>query len=734
MGLALLCKGWRVRIPAQIRSRSSSIRYTRHRQPMSTGGSIPFPDQPFLASRPLDPELLKAVGCFTRFEARVNSRDDLANLGMQRAAADLTAAINTGRNDTLGATMSATANMTSLSYPDCLPDRIELLSYLTELGFLHDDYTETEDPESIAVKHKRLGYATNPHETENSDGSPISLIMKTLLSKVILECFEVDTALTLDMMKSYSTDWLKNADTRPVPTTTFDEYMRHRVRDSGSHTFWWMTVFGHGTRMTSEEFDLMKPLLHRAERVMLLANDFYSWQKEKTQDINRITNLVLFYMKSEALSEQDAISKVKQMIIDEESHFITMRSEFCATHPDLAPHLRRLVNSLEPAIAGYHYWSATCPRYNSWKDSDNPPPTFHLPVKDGQVIGQNAVRGTTLASNLRQADHQDRASPADTLNKQSVKLLDGTALMAPVLYIRSLTSKNVISKLADAFNLWLHLPNATLNVFKDVNSDLQHASLILDDIQDGSSLRRGSTAAHMVFGEAQTINSALYMFVHVSKRIHELQQPELTTVLLESMEKLFLGQSWELNWRYTMYCPSEDEYFAMIDHKTGAFFHLLFKLMVTATSDESKPNASFDNLGRLLGRWYQVRDDYMNLHGVEYAKSKGFCEDLDEGKFSYPVVRCCASDATARDIILGIFREKQMSAMTSLPLESKKQILGLMERSGAVWETWDLLVKLQRETEDEVGRLEVWLGEANPVLRVLIKVLATGIPEPTASR
>ena len=41
---------------------------------------------------------------------------------------------------------------------------------------------------------------------------------------------------------------------------------------------------------------------------------------------------------------------------------------------------------------------------------------------------------------------------------------------------------------------------------------LHNASLLLDDIEDGSERRRGVPAAHKVFGEALTINSANYVY------------------------------------------------------------------------------------------------------------------------------------------------------------------------------------------------------------------------------
>ncbi|KAF3015142.1 Geranylgeranyl pyrophosphate synthase [Penicillium rubens] len=160
---------------------------------------------------------------------------------------------------------------------------------------------------------------------------------------------------------------------------------------------------------------------------------------------------------------------------------------------------------------------------------------------------------------------------------------------------------------------------------------------------------------HMLFLEkTQSINSATYMFVHVTKYARRHSNPAVTTILLEGSEKLFIRQSWELKWRFTLHCPTEKEYFAMVDGKTGAMFRLILRLMLTLVhnGEQSSENKSFDVLARTLGRWYQVRDEYLNLRDTGSTK-KGFCEDLDDGKFSYPVVRSCA-DPGRKDLLVGI--------------------------------------------------------------------------------
>jgi geranylgeranyl pyrophosphate synthase len=122
--------------------------------------------------------------------------------------------------------------------------------------------------------------------------------------------------------------------------------------------------------------------------------------------------------------------------------------------------------------------------------------------------------------------------------------------------------------------------------------------------------------------------------------------PAAMDVLLKGMRELFVGQSWKLKWKFHVSCPSVQEYMAMIDGKTDAMFILLVRLM-HSFSQHSVSLPELDRLATLLGRFYQVRDDYLNLQSDDYSEQKGFCEDLDEGKFSYPIVSCFNSDPIA---------------------------------------------------------------------------------------
>ncbi|BCR85623.1 uncharacterized protein ACHE_21081A [Aspergillus chevalieri] len=60
----------------------------------------------------------------------------------------------------------------------------------------------------------------------------------------------------------------------------------------------------------------------------------------------------------------------------------------------------------------------------------------------------------------------------------------------------------------------------------------------------------------------------------------------------------------------------------------------------------------------LLGRYFQIRDDYQNLTADEYIKTKGFCEDLDEGKISLPLIYTLQKAGAHQATLRGVFHNE----------------------------------------------------------------------------
>jgi ophiobolin F synthase len=139
---------------------------------------------------------------------------------------------------------------------------------------------------------------------------------------------------------------------------------------------------------------------------------------------------------------------------------------------------------------------------------------------------------------------------------------------------------------------------------------------MLDDLEDRSPLRRGKPSTHVIFGNATTINSATFLFLNVINVLKQLQcypADAALTLYTTEMHNLFVGQSYDNYWTNTLTCPTVSEYIQMIDGKTGGLFRLCVGLLASCSPDTQSQNAAPDHLCNLIGRYFQIRDDYQNL-------------------------------------------------------------------------------------------------------------------------
>lgn len=89
---------------------------------------------------------------------------------------------------------------------------------------------------------------------------------------------------------------------------------------------------------------------------------------------------------------------------------------------------------------------------------------------------------------------------------------------------------------------------------------------MLDDIEDNSKLRRGHPAVHTLYGAAQTINAANYLFVEALDTVRLHLRPGCLAVYAEELHRLHVGQSFDLHWTNQVMCPTITEYIEMIDN------------------------------------------------------------------------------------------------------------------------------------------------------------------------
>ncbi|KAK2717722.1 terpene synthase-like isoform X1 [Artemia franciscana] len=282
-------------------------------------------------------------------------------------------------------------------------------------------------------------------------------------------------------------------------------------------------------------------------------------------------------------------------------------------------------------------------------------------------------------------------------------------LLQPFHHICQIPGKKVRAKLTVSFNNWLKIPEDNVKAISEIIQLLHNASLLLDDIEDASTLRRGLPVAHAIYGMPSTINCANYVCFIALQKVLALGKSEATKVYCEQMLELHRGQGMEIYWRDSFSCPSEEEYKEIIVRKTGGLFNMAVRMMQLFSDNKE----DFTKLSSILGLYFQIRDDYENLKSFTYAENKSFCEDLTEGKFSFPIIHAIRTQPDDNQVI-NILRQR-----TTNP-EVKLYCVNLLEKFGSLEYTRKTMMGLDDSARCEIKRLG-----GNPDLQKLLDELKT---------
>ena len=169
-------------------------------------------------------------------------------------------------------------------------------------------------------------------------------------------------------------------------------------------------------------------------------------------------------------------------------------------------------------------------------------------------------------------------------------------------------------------------------------------SLVHDDIQDNSPVRRGRPTVWIKWGSPLAINVGDALFVLSNLAMTDLASDFPTDRVLESVRilqqtclDLTRGQYLDMSFEDRTDVKVED-YWMMVAGKTASLLSASCHIgAILGNSDESTEEA-YRSFGHFLGLAFQVQDDILGIWGDENVTGKSAASDLIERKKSLPVL------------------------------------------------------------------------------------------------
>lgn len=163
------------------------------------------------------------------------------------------------------------------------------------------------------------------------------------------------------------------------------------------------------------------------------------------------------------------------------------------------------------------------------------------------------------------------------------------------------------------------------------------ATLLHDDVVDGSGLRRGRRTANMIWGNPSSVLVGDFLFSRSFELMVEDGSLKVLRILSNASAVIAEGEVNQLTAQRQI-STSEDKYLDIIGAKTAALFAAACRIAaVVAERDESIEQA-LDAYGRNLGIAFQLVDDAIDYVSDEATMGKGVGDDFRDGKVTLPVI------------------------------------------------------------------------------------------------
>lgn len=206
------------------------------------------------------------------------------------------------------------------------------------------------------------------------------------------------------------------------------------------------------------------------------------------------------------------------------------------------------------------------------------------------------------------------------------------------------------------------------------------ASLLHDDVVDGSDVRRGNPAAHSIWGNQAVVLVGDFLYSNALKNAVAFGIQEIIGALSAVITKMTQGELLQLQKLGDLEI-TEEEYIEIASCKTGALVSTACRIGAILGDSSPEKVEALTRFGLKAGIAFQITDDILDYMADEVDLGKGLGKDLEEGKVTLPVIYLLRSvTETERDEVKGILED-------DLSGESLKRMLELFSRHNVIEES-----------------------------------------------
>ena len=228
--------------------------------------------------------------------------------------------------------------------------------------------------------------------------------------------------------------------------------------------------------------------------------------------------------------------------------------------------------------------------------------------------------------------------------------------------------------------------------------ELIHMStLVHDDIIDGADTRRKMPTANAKWGNGMAVLLGDALFSHSLLLATDFGDIEVCRKVGRGSRDVCQGEVMQTQRRFDL-TLTKDDYFHIIEMKTGALFAAATGISAYLSGMSKKIEEQLYDYGMKLGTAYQIYDDCLDLVGTEEEVGKTLRTDLEKGKLTLPLLNLLEkADPAQREKLNKRIIEQQP---LDLPV-----LIGIAEYEGSVESSLDTAADLLVQARNDLDVL-----------------------------
>ncbi|HEY6048582.1 MAG TPA: polyprenyl synthetase family protein [Sphingomicrobium sp.] len=172
------------------------------------------------------------------------------------------------------------------------------------------------------------------------------------------------------------------------------------------------------------------------------------------------------------------------------------------------------------------------------------------------------------------------------------------------------------------------------------------ATLLHDDVVDGSGMRRGKRTANLIWGNPASVLVGDFLFSRAFELMVEDGSLKVLRILSHASAVIAEGEVEQLTAQRQI-GTAEEQYLDIISAKTAALFAAACRVAPVVAEASEDAELTLETFGRNLGIAFQLTDDVIDYASDAATMGKGVGDDFRDGKVTLPVILAYARGSGA---------------------------------------------------------------------------------------